>query len=49
MDINKILSLCIIKRIRKGNNITMATSLPILQFEPFIKEYGEKLNLGIRW
>ena len=27
----------------------MATSLPILQFEPFIMEDGEKLNLGIRW
>ena len=30
------------------NNITMATSLPILQFEPFIMEDGEKLNLGVR-
>ena len=37
------------KRICKGHNITMATSLPILQFEPFIMEDGEKLNLGIRW
>ena len=30
----------------------MASSLPILQFEPFIMENGEKLgirNLGIRW
>ena len=27
----------------------MATSLPILQFEPFIMEDGAKLNLGIRW
>ena len=27
----------------------MATSLPILQFEPFIMEDGEKLNLSIRW
>ena len=26
----------------------MATSLLILQFEPFIMEDGEKLNLGIR-
>ena len=27
----------------------MATSLRILQVEPFIMEDGEKLNLGIRW
>ena len=27
----------------------MAASLPTLQFEPFIMEDGEKLNLGIRW
>ena len=27
----------------------MVTSLLILQFEPFITEDGEKLNLGIRW
>ena len=27
----------------------MATSSPILQFEPFIMEDGAKLNLGIRW
>ena len=27
----------------------MATSLPILQFEPFIMEDGEKLNFGVRW
>ena len=26
----------------------MATSLPTLQFEPFIMEDGEKLNLGIK-
>ena len=39
----------IIKRICEGNNITMATSLPILQFEPFIMEDGEKLSLGVRW
>ena len=32
----------------EGNNI-MATSLPTLQFEPFIMEDGEKLNLGISW
>ena len=38
-----------IKRIYEGNNVTMATSLPILQFEPFIMEDREKLNLGIRW
>ena len=25
----------------------MATSLPILQFEPFIMEDGEKLNVGL--
>ena len=25
------------------------TSVPILQFESFIMEAGEKLNLGIRW
>ena len=37
------------KRICEENNITMATSLPILHFEPFIMEDGEKLNLGIRW
>ena len=36
----------IIKRICEGNNITMATSLPILQFEPFIMKDGEKLNFG---
>ena len=39
----------IIKRICEGNNITMATSLPILQLEPFIMEDGEKLNFGVRW
>ena len=39
----------IIKRLCEGNNITMATSLPTLQFEAFIMEDGEKLNLGIRW
>ena len=39
----------IIKRICEGNNISMATSLPILQFRPFIMEDGEKLNLGVRW
>ena len=38
-----------IKRIYEGNNVTMATSLPILQFEPFIMEDREKSNLGIRW
>ena len=27
----------------------MATSLPILQFEPIIMKDGEKLSLGIRW
>ena len=27
----------------------MATSLPILQFEPFIMEDGKKLNLAVRW
>ena len=27
----------------------MPTSLPILPFEPFIMEDGEKLNLRIRW
>ena len=27
----------------------MTMSLPILQFEPFIMQNGEKLNLGIRW
>ena len=27
----------------------MGTSLPILQFEPFIMEDGEKLNLGVKW
>ena len=27
----------------------MMTSLPILQFESFIMEAAEKLNLGIRW
>ena len=27
----------------------MATSLPILQFEPFMMEDSEKLNLVIRW
>ena len=26
----------------------MGTSLPTLQFEPFILEDGEKLNLGVR-
>ena len=36
-------------RICEGNNITMATSLPILQFEPLIMEDGEKLNLDVRW
>ena len=36
-------------RICEGNNITMATSLPILQFESFIMEDGEKVNLGVRW
>ena len=25
------------------------TCLPILEFEPFILEDGEKLNLGISW
>ena len=43
------MSLIIIRRIWEGNNITMATSLPILQFEPFIMEDREKLNLGVRW
>ena len=38
----------LIKRTCEGNNITMATSLPILQFEPFIMDDGEKLNLGFR-
>ena len=36
-------------RICEGNNVTMATSLPILQLEPFIMEDGQKLNLGFRW
>ena len=27
----------------------MATSLPILQFEPIIMKDGETLSLGIRW
>ena len=27
----------------------MATSLLILQLEPFIMRDGEKLNLGVRW
>ena len=39
----------LIKRTCEGNNITMATSLPILQFEPFIMDNGKKLNLGVRW
>ena len=43
------MSLNIIKRICERNNITMGTSLPILQFEPFIMEDGEKINLGVRW
>ena len=42
-------SLFIIKRIYGENNITMAMSLRILKFEPFIMEEGQKLNLGIRW
>ena len=37
------------KIIYEGYNMTVATSLPILQFEPFIMEDGEKLNLSIRW
>ena len=36
-------------RICEGNNVTMATSLSILQLEPFIMEDGQKLNLGFRW
>ena len=39
----------IMKRICEGNNIAMAKSLPILQFEPFIMEDGEKLTFGVRW
>ena len=35
----------IIKRMCEGNNIKMATSLPILEFEPFIMEDGEKLGV----
>ena len=31
----------------EGNNTTIAMSLPILQFEPFITEDDKKLNLGI--
>ena len=44
---NVVVSLRIIKRTCEGNNITMATSLPILQFEPFIIENGKNLNLDI--